>query len=209
MKTRELSLGGKQAILKPIKVGKLKKPLHKHWRQLVQLWMSWKRKKLLGVLSHRHRTGKQQQLITGKLWELWIKTPKHQSMTSKTISTGQGWWYFNHLFEEDFESRNIEAIPQDAKHSVVRIGRRDYNLQRRTEMSHKSSETKFYGLNPIEHAFHLLKRRLKGTIRCRYCSMVDYVSVRIDPMEPSIRRNPPTVPPIAGFSLWAPSVYFL
>ena len=55
--------------------------------------------------------------------------------------------YLNQMFEEDLESSNIEGIPQDANHSsVVRIGRQDFYLQRSTEMSHKSSGTKFYGL---------------------------------------------------------------
>ena len=41
----------------------------------------------------------------------------------------------------------MEAIPLDANHSSeVRIGKRDYNVQISTGMSHKSSGTKFYGL---------------------------------------------------------------
>ena len=64
---------------------------------------------------------------------------KHQSVTSKTISTGQG--CLNQPFEEDLESNHIEAIPQDANHSsVARTGRQDYNLQSSTKMSHKSSK---------------------------------------------------------------------
>ena len=68
-------------------------------------------------------------------------------MTSQTISTGQGEcfsMFLNQPFEEDLESSNIEAIPQDANHSLVGIGiGRDYTLQRSTEISHKSSGTRF------------------------------------------------------------------
>ena len=62
--------------------------------------------------------GKWQQLMTKALWELWRKTPKHQSVTSRTLSTGQGWRHLSQPFKEDFkESNNIEAIAQDANHS--------------------------------------------------------------------------------------------
>ena len=112
--------------------------------------MSWKRNKPLPYWAtdiEQVDQGKQQQLMTETLWELWRKIPKHQSVTSQTISTGQRWRHLNQPFEEDLESSNIEAIPQDANHSsVVRIGRRDYNLQRSTEMSHKVLEQSFMRL---------------------------------------------------------------
>ena len=48
------------------------------------------------------------------------------------------------IYKEDLERSNMEVIPQDASHSsVVRICRRDYNLQRRTEVIHKRSGGKF------------------------------------------------------------------
>ena len=106
--------------------------------------MSWKRKKLRTLAYwetdiEQVDQGIQQQLMTETLWELWRKPSKHQSVTSQTISTGQGWRHLNQPFKEDLESSNIETIPQDANHSsVVRIGRWDCNLQRSTEMSHKS-----------------------------------------------------------------------
>ena len=50
--------------------------------------MSWKRKKPLAYWAtdiEQVDQGKQQQLMTETLWELWRKTPKHQSVTSNNL----------------------------------------------------------------------------------------------------------------------------
>ena len=51
--------------------------------------------------------------MTETLWDLW----GHQSKTS--VSDRQGWRHVNQPFKEYLESRNIEAITQDANHSSV------------------------------------------------------------------------------------------
>ena len=76
-----------------------------------QLGMSRKRKKLQVFWATDIKQvdqGKQQQLITETLRELWRKTPKHQSVTSQIISTAQGWTYLNQPFEEDLENKEIQ-----------------------------------------------------------------------------------------------------
>lgn len=141
-------MGEKQAILKLWKEGKLIRAIGQTlgivnktiWNVLVLLMYSATDREMVGQ-------SKQQQLMTETLWELWDKTPKQQSLTSPTTTTVQEWTFHHPLFEEDFESRNVDAIPQDASHSsAVWLGRLDWNLQGSTEISAKSSGRKFYGL---------------------------------------------------------------
>ena len=130
MKTRELSMGEK----------KENQSDQSHWtnigQQAQQFGMFWKRRKLLVYWAtdvEQVSQGRQQKLMTEKLWELCRERQKHQS----TITNVQ----------EDWGSRNTEAAPQDANHSsVVRTGGPGWTLQRRTEMGRKSSGTQSYGL---------------------------------------------------------------
>ena len=85
--------------------------------------------------------------MTEILWK-WRKPPKYQStnITNNLYSAGvrvsesPGW---KRLWEQQYRGYTTRC---KALSSVVRIRRRDYNLQRSSEMSHKSSGTKFYGL---------------------------------------------------------------
>lgn len=112
------------------------------------IWNVLKKKKTTGVLSNKHRTGRPR--VTTAIDDRNIvravkKNPK-TTVTDITANLHRAGVKVSQI-EEDFERRNIEAIPQDANHSSAkRIGKPDWILLRSTEMSHKSFGTKFYGL---------------------------------------------------------------
>ena len=147
MKTRELSLGEKKAILKLRKEGKLIRAIAQALGiACTTTWNVLKKKETAGILSNRHQTGWPRKTTAVDDRALWRKTPKHQSVTSQTISTRQGWRYLNQPVQRRLREQQYRGYTTRCKPLISSKNRKNYNLQRSTEMSHKSSGTKFYGL---------------------------------------------------------------
>ena len=80
-------------------------------------WNLLKKKETAGILSNRHRPGRPR-----KTTEV-----DNRNIVRNTLPCGMSLVGFSQPFDEDFESSNIEAIPQHANHSlVVRICRQDW-----------------------------------------------------------------------------------
>ncbi len=97
------------------------------------IWTYLKRQKSL--MYNRQRIGQSRKTTAVDDRNIVRAEKKNPKTTSPTTSRKQGWKYHSLSLAEDFESRITEA----------RIRRPDWNLQSSTEMSQKSSGTKFYG----------------------------------------------------------------
>ena len=132
MKTRELSMVEKQTILKLRKEGKSIRAIGQTLSiASTTIWNVLKKKETTGVLSNRCQTGQPRKttLVDDRnIVRAAKKTPKTSvsHITNNLHSAGMKISQSTPQFKEDSESRNIEAIPQDANHSsAVRIKRPD------------------------------------------------------------------------------------
>ena len=158
MKNRQLSLGERQ-VNWSLEKRAIAQTL---WTACTTTWKVLIKKETADVLSNRHGTGRPRKTTAvdeRNIVRYVKKTPTHQSVTLKTISTGQVWRYLNEPFEEDLESSKLEAIAHDANDSsLVRMWRWDCNLQRSTVMSHRSSGTKSGLMRPRLTSIKVMER---------------------------------------------------
>ena len=86
-------------------------------------WNILKIKETAGVLSNRHWTGRPKKTTAVDDRNI-VRAVKKSSKTSclwhdKQSPPGQGWRYLHQLFDEDLESRDIEAIPQESEGRIT------------------------------------------------------------------------------------------